>query len=193
MTAPFKDGSYRRPNFGFDGIVPEILQPKPKPKFPAWWELEDIKNWAPPTYPTFPNPAPGPWIPQLPSPPPGRSPFPDPLPIPPTHDVDPPKHSNSLVTENPPGRSEAAPKNWLLSYSDQNGDYQRVPIDSAPAGIGLATGITPAESPGGLLGMLYAMMRQSGPDRDSSLDSDPQDISRQALPERRLVRSTYRA
>lgn len=50
MTARFKDDSFRRPNLGFDGMVPELLQSKPEPK--PWWELDEIKNWSPPAYPS---------------------------------------------------------------------------------------------------------------------------------------------
>jgi hypothetical protein len=63
------------------------------------------------------------------------------------------------------------------------------PINSFPVG-GSATDAAPAA--GGLLGMLYAMMQQSEPKPDGGFDSSPQDVSQQALPERRLGRRTYR-
>jgi hypothetical protein len=188
MTARFKDDSYRRPNLGFDGMVPELLQSKPKPetKPKPWWELDEIKNWSPPTYPTLPRG----WTPQLPSPRQGPSPFPDPLPVPPPHDVDPPKHPNSLVTENPSGRTEDTIGNWLQSYG-QNGDAQRGLISPGPGAP--ATGPLPAESSGGLLGMLYEMMRQGEQTPDGGVVPNPQDASQQASPERWLGRRTYRA
>jgi len=200
MAASSKDDPYKRPNRALDGVIPKILQPEPKP----WWELDEFKKWTPGTYPALPGPPIGPkpwWLdpstPQtLPDPPPGSYPYwvnpptPPALP-PPPHDVAPPKHTNSLVTENLSGRAEGAPTNWLLSSYDQNGDDRHRPINSVP-GIGPATGAAPAESAGGLLGMLYDKMGQSKPDLDGGFDPNPQVVSQQGLPERRLGRRTYR-
>jgi len=151
MTSSFKDDSYRRPNFAIDGALPQ-----PQPKVP-WW----VNTRVPPT---LPNPLPGSWVPQLPSPLQGPNLFPAPVPPPlqTPHDVDPPRYPNSLLTETLSGRAEGAPK------------------------------MAPAERPGGLLGMLYEMMRQSEPNPDSGFDSNPRDASQQAPPERRLGRRTYR-
>jgi hypothetical protein len=185
MASPVRDDAYRRPNFAVDGAIPEYF------RRPAWFNPQ-IPS-------TLPSPPPGPLpMPPLPSPPRSTNPFPDPSPLPrppqapPPHDVDPPEHPNSLVTQNLSGRPEGAPENWLLAHYDQNGDVRRRPINSAPAGIGPAAAVAPAESAGGLLGMLYEMMQQRELKPDAGFASNPQDASQQAPPERRLGRRTYR-
>ena len=140
------------------------------PKILRPWEgwspptLPDLYPWwvDPRMIPTPTSPAPGPRMPSLAPPPQGQT----------------------SVTDPPQG----APGNWLLSDYEQNGDNQRHPINAVPAGIGTA----PAERPGGLLGMLYEVMRQREPEPDGNFDPNPPDALPQALPERRLGRRTYR-
>jgi hypothetical protein len=173
MAAPFKDDSNKRPNLPLGGVVAKTLLREPKP----WWELEEFKKWTPPTYhPTLPGPplGPKPWwldpstLLTLPDPPPGsyphwvNPPLPPSLP-PPSHDVDPPKDSNSLISENVSERAEGAPN------------------------------MAPAETAGGLLGMLHAILQQDGPKPGGSFDSNLQNAQDRAPPERRLGRRTYRA
>ncbi|MDP1868250.1 MAG: hypothetical protein Q8L13_18180 [Bradyrhizobium sp.] len=190
MASSFKDDSYRRPNFSYrrpnfatDGALPEKVEVK----------------WILPSRPSLPEPKPDlPWgidprtLPEqwkLPIP----SPQPPPQPAPPPHDVDPPSYPNSLITENLSGREEAVPRNWLTSYESQIEDDRRGSITYAPEGVASATSIAPAASVGGLPGMLYELMRQSKLEPERSFNSNPQDSSEQAPPERRrLMRRTYR-
>ena len=137
---------------------------------PEYFRRPRLPQWVDPRgLPTLPSPPPVPWVPSLPSPPKGRNPFTDPLAVPPPpqtpppHDVDPPNNPNWLIAENLSGRAESA------------------------------RNVAPAESPGGLLGMLYEMMRQGGPKPDAGFDSNREEASEQAPPERRLGRRTYRA
>jgi len=186
MTAPFKDYFYQRPWWKeIEDWTPATLpgsDSEPKP----WWvdpskpqTLPDSAPWSKPVIDGYPSWVDPPTLRTLPSP------APEPWNLPP------------LLRPQGPGSSsdpsEGAPKNWLLSYHDRNGDDRRRPINSAPAGIGPATGEAPAESAGGLLGILYEMMRQSEPPKpDAGFDSNPQDTSQRAPPERRLGRRTYR-
>jgi hypothetical protein len=137
------------------------------PDLPRDWrkskEFEEFKNR---TLPTLPSPPPAlyPWWVNPPTPPA----LPDPAPGSYPYWVNPPT---------PP----------MLPSPDPGTRY---PFNFAPAGISPATGAAPAA--GGLLGMLYEMMRQSEPKPDGGFDSNPQDVSQQAPPERQLVRRTYR-
>jgi hypothetical protein len=111
--ASSKDNLYQRPNYAIDGIVPNYFR---RPALPAWI-----------TPPNFqPNQPPWPTPPSAP-PPPGWG-FPDPtspLPMPRSHDVDPPEENpyndpdynpNFLVTKNLSG---PASNNWFLAYFDR--------------------------------------------------------------------------
>ena len=64
-------------------------------------------------------------------------------------------------------------------------------INSAPTDAGPVTDMAPVGSAGGLLGMLYEMMRQ-GPKPDGGSSSNPQDAPPLASLERRLGSRTYR-
>lgn len=173
MAGPFKSNPDREPDL---------------PHSPYWdWEDFRKKDWTPPALPMRPNSPPGP----------GRLPWwvdPRNLPtipnLPPTPSQPPrPTTPQDLISLVAP--SEPSP-NRPPSHDGQNGDGQRGPINSAPTSIGLATSATPSNSPGGLLGMLYAMMQRGGPKPDVALDSNPQDALEPAPPERRLMRRTYR-
>ncbi len=170
MAGPFNDDPNRRPDL---------------PRSP-WWDWDDIRNrdWTPPTLPMPPSSGPRlPWWvdPRLLPTGPNLTPTPS-LPPQPT----PSQVPMSLI--NP---SEAAPNQPLPHYG-QNGHGQYGPIDSAPT-AGPVSGATPAEIPGGLLGMLYAMIQQSEPKQDAGPNSSPLGASQQATPEWRLGRRTYRA
>ena len=176
MASPFKDDSFQPPNWALDGAIPRMLRP---------WE-----EWIPPTPPTLPNPALRPqpaidgypwWVDPWTLP---RSPDLVPVPSEPPLPA-PPRGPNSFT--DPLGDTQ---RSWLQSYG-QNVVSQRGPINPAPEFP--ANGALPAEGSGGLLGILYEMMRQSEPKPDGGVDPNPQNTSHQASPERRLGRRTYRA
>jgi hypothetical protein len=106
MALSFKDKLYRLPNFGIDGAVPEY---------------SSLPDWASRNYMTSPEkPAPWPIPPTTPRP----NPFPDPLQLRPSYEVDPPEqraynypdyNSNFLVTDNFSRRAVDVPAGGLLA------------------------------------------------------------------------------
>jgi hypothetical protein len=183
----------------------------PPPQPPQ--QLPDFDLWNQPTKPD-PNDTPriSPVLPTwplpLPSPPGGKSPFADPPPIPPPqkrppHEVDPSEKNpyndpdfdpNFLVTKNLSGQTGDEPVGGLLGML-LRGLMQQGQVQQGDDSVSIPND-APEYSPdshgspqGGLLGRLLALQDEQA---RKGLDSNQQDASRQALPERRLGRRTYR-